>query len=230
MKLLLTSAGIRNPSIHAALVELLGKPTAEANALCITTASYGHPSVNPQRAWSFVSGVGSKNPMVELGWKTMGLLEPMALPHIPRERWEPWIRAADVLLVNGGDALFLAHWVRESGLADLVRELPDPVWCGLSAGSMIMAPRMGADFIQWQPPDGEDRGLGIVPFSIGPHLAPDGMPGNSMAELEAWAATIDNPAYAIDDETAIKVVDGKVEVISEGQWRLLNAPAGGEQA
>lgn len=220
MKLLLTSAGIKNPSIERALVELLGKPISEADALCITTASYGHPSVKPQRAWSFVSGVGSMTPMVELGWKSMGLLEPLALPQIPRERWEPWIRETDVLLVNGGDALFLAHALRESGLAELLPTLPDLVWCGLSAGSMVLAPRMGADFIQWRPPDGQDRGLGLVDFSIGPHLAPAGMPGNSMAELEAWAATIDGPAYAIDDDTAIKVVDGQVEVISEGRWHL----------
>ena len=223
MKLLLTSAGIKNPSIAGALVELLGKPTAEANALCITTASYGHPSVNPQRAWSFVSGEGSMTPMVELGWKSMGLIEPLALPHIPRERWEPWIREADVLLVNGGDALFLAHWLRESGLAEVAAAQPDLVWCGLSAGSMVMAPKMGDDFIQWRPPSGEDRGLGFVEFSIGPHWAPDGMPGNSLAELEAWAATMPNPCYVIDDETAIRVVDGTVDVITEGRWLLLNS-------
>lgn len=222
MKLLLTSAGVRNASIRRALVELLGKPIEDASALCITTASYGHPSVSPQRAWSFVSGQGSMTPMVELGWKSMGLLELLALPSIPRGRWEPWIRETDALLVNGGDALFLAHWLRESGLVDLLRTLPDLVWCGVSAGSMVMTPRMGADFIQWQPPDGEDRGLGFVDFSFGPHLAPDGMPGNSVAELEAWAATIDGPAYAVDDETAIKVVDGTVEIISEGRWKLLN--------
>jgi dipeptidase E len=47
------------------------------------------------------------------------------------------------------------------------------------------------------------------------------MPGNSMAEAEQWAAGISGPAYAMDDETAIKVVDGTVEVVSEGHWRLL---------
>ncbi len=43
-----------------------------------------------------------------------------------------------------------------------------------------------------------------------------------MANAERWAAGIPNPAYAIDDETAIKVVDGSVEVLSEGHWRLFN--------
>jgi dipeptidase E len=40
-----------------------------------------------------------------------------------------------------------------------------------------------------------------------------------MAHAERWAVGIGGPAYAIDDQTAIKVVDGKVEVVSEGQWR-----------
>jgi dipeptidase E len=159
--------------------------------------------------------------MVDLGWKSMGVLELTALPSIDRERWVPLVRETDALLVNGGDALYLAHWMRESGLADLLPELHDTVWVGLSAGSMVMAPRMGADFIQWQSPVG-DHGLGVVDFSIGPHLAPDGMPGNSMAELEAWAASFTGPKYVMDDDTAIKVVDGEVEVVSEGHWKLFD--------
>ena len=83
-----------------------------------------------------------------------------------------------------------------------------------------MTPRIGQDFVQWKPPSGGDETLGIVDFSICPHLAPDGMPGNSMAEAERWAAGIQGPAYAIDDQTAIKVVDGTVEVVSEGHWKL----------
>jgi len=43
MKLLLTSSGITNASIHDALVELLGKPIAESNALCIPTGIYPFP-------------------------------------------------------------------------------------------------------------------------------------------------------------------------------------------
>ncbi|MGH8938833.1 MAG: peptidase E, partial [Actinomycetes bacterium] len=50
MRLLLTSAGVKNPSIHNALVDLLGKPTADSNALCIPTGSYGHPMAGPGRA------------------------------------------------------------------------------------------------------------------------------------------------------------------------------------
>jgi dipeptidase E len=220
MKLLLTSAGLKNPSILDALVDLLGKPIAESDALCIPTASYAHPMAGPGRAWSFISGQEPRCPMVELGWKSMGVLELTALASIGSDRWEPWVRETDVLLVNGGDALYLCHWVRESGLANLIPSLSETVWVGLSAGSMVMTPRIGEDFVQWRPPTGGDETLGLVDFSICPHLAQEGMPGNSMAEAEQWAAGMSNPAYAIDDETAIKVTDGTVDVVSEGHWKL----------
>jgi dipeptidase E len=220
MRLLLTSAGIKNTSIENALVDLLGKPIAESSALCIPTAAYGHPMVGPgAKAWQFIAG-RSDNPMCELGWKSLGVLELTALPSIDEERWVPLVRETDVLLVAGGDALYLCHWMRQSGLADLLPSLRETVWVGLSAGSMVMTPRIGEDFVGWKPPTGGDSTLGIVDFSICPHLAHEDMPGNSMAEAERWAAGIPGPAYAIDDQTAIKVTDGTVEVVSEGHWKL----------
>ena len=123
MKLLLTSAGIKNTSIHDALVDLLGKPIADSSALCIPTAGYGHPMVGPGGAWRFISGQEPRTPMCELGWKSLGVLELTALPSIDEERWVPWVRETDVLLVNGGDALYLCHWMRQSGLADLLPSL-----------------------------------------------------------------------------------------------------------
>jgi dipeptidase E len=221
MKLLLTAGGVTNPSIRDALVDLLGKPIAESSAVCIPTAMYGHPMAGPGvKAWQFISGT-SENPMVDLGWKSVGVLELTALPSIDRDRWVPMVRETDVLLVAGGDALYLCHWMRESGLADLLPSLDEAVWVGLSAGSMVMTPRIGEDFVQWRPPAGDDTTLGIVDFSICPHVAPDGMPGNSMAFAERWAADLGVPAYAMDDQTALKVVDGTVEVVSEGNWKLL---------
>ena len=221
MKLLLTSAGIKNASINDALVELLGKPIAESDALCITTASYAHPMAGPARAWNFISGQEPRCPMTELGWKSMGVLELTALPSIDDEHWVPLVKETDVLLVNGGDSLYLAHWMRESGLADLLPSL-DTVWAGLSGGSMVMTPRIGEDFVQWKPPGGGDEALGIVDFSIFPHVDNPDLPSNSMAAAEKWAAGLGNPAYAIDDETAIKVVDGTVEVVSDGHWQFFD--------
>jgi dipeptidase E len=221
MKLLLTDSGVRNASILAALVDLLGKPISEADALCIPTAGYGGPYGDPAGPWRFISGQ-SDAPMTELGWKSVGVLELTALPSIDKERWISWVREADVLLVNGGDALYLCHWMRESGLADLFASLRDTVYVGLSAGSMVLTPRIGDEFVDWQPPSGDDNTLGVVDFSIFPHLDLPDCPERSLAEAERWAAKIEGPAYAIDAQTAIKVIDGRIEVVSEGHWKLLN--------
>jgi dipeptidase E len=220
MEFLLTSAGVTNTSIHDALVDLLGKPIAECDALCIPTASYGHPMAGPGRAWAFISGREPRTPMCELGWKSLGVLELTALPSIEADRWVQWVRETDVLLVNGGDALYLCHWMRQSGLADLLPSLRETVWVGLSAGSMVMTPRIGEDFVQWKPPTGGNETLGVVDFSIFPHVENPDLPTNTMAAAERWAGGLSGPAYAIDDQTAIKVVDGTVEVVSEGQWKL----------
>jgi dipeptidase E len=222
LKLLLTSGGVTNASIRSALVDLLGKPIAESSALCIPTAMYGHPYAGPgTKVWQFVSG-RSENPMTDLGWRSVGLLELTALPSIADEQWVPLVQEVDALLVSGGDVLYLRHWMRESGLEQLLPSLTDTVWVGLSAGSMVMTPRVGADFIQWQPPSGDESTLGLVDFSFCPHLAPDGQPGNSMAEAEQWAATMSGTTYAVDDQTAFKVVDGAVEIVSEGLWKQLS--------
>jgi dipeptidase E len=222
VRLLLTSAGVKNASIENALVELLGKPIAESDALCIPTAGYGNPHGTPAGPWRFIAGK-SAQPMTELGWKSVGMLELTALRSIGDERWVPWVREADALLVNGGDALYLSRWMRESGLADLLPSLRETVWVGFSAGSMVLTPRIGEDFVYSPSPDTDDRTLGVVDFSIFPHLDHPDLPENTMADAERWAAAIEGPAYAIDDETAIKVVDGAVEVVSEGHWRLFPA-------
>ena len=217
MKLLLTSAGIKNASIRDALVDLLGKPIAESSALCIPTATY--PMGGPGSAWRFITGRAT-TPMCELGWKSLGVLELTALPSIGAEQWVPVVQETDVLLVNGGDALYLCYWMRESGLADLVPSLR-AVWVGLSGGSMVMTPSIGTDFVSWSRAD-SDRALGVVDFAIFPHLDHENFPDNSMASAEKWAASMPVPSYAIDDQTAIKVTDGNAEVVSEGHWKLFS--------
>jgi len=215
MKLLLTSGGIRNPSIRAALVEMLGKPIAESRALCIPTAQWGHPMCGPQSVQGVVAG-SAELLIAGPEWASVGLLELTALPTIGAERWVPWVRQADVLLVDGGDATYLCHWMRESGLADLLPSLPDLVWVGVSAGSMVMTPRIGSDFVSWASAS-DDRTLGVVDFSIFPHL--DVFPDNTMAAAERWAADIGGTSYVLDDQGAIKVDGDSVEVVSEGKWR-----------
>lgn len=219
MKLLLTSGGITNESIRTALEGLLGKPISEARALFIPTAQWGHPMCSPESVYASTAGRGG-DWLTELGWASMGVLELTALPSLARERWEPWVRGADVLLVDGGEAVYLAHWMRVSGLAELIRDL-DSVWVGVSAGSMVLTPRIGSSFVEWHP-DGTDETLGVVDFSIFPHLDYPGWASNTTAAARRWAEDIPGPAYALDDQSAIVVAGGRVDVVSEGSWIELN--------
>ncbi len=184
MKFLLTSAGISNDSIRNALVNLLGKPIAESSALCIPTANYAQLG-GAGHAWRFISGREPRTPMCELGWKSLGVLELTALPSIDEELWVPMVRETDVLLVNGGDPLYLCYWMRQSGLADLLPELGgETVYVGLSAGSMVMAKSIGEHFVGWEPPTGSDRTLGLVDFALFPHLDNPDLPYNTLAHAE----------------------------------------------
>lgn len=220
MKLLLTSAGVKNPTIHRALVDLLPRPIAECDALATTTASYGHPHVGPARP-NRVPGRRWGDPDGGAG-VAVGMLELTALPSMGSDRWVRWVRDTDVVLVNGGDAAYLAHWVRGSGLVDLFPSLSDLVRVSLSAGSMVMTPRIGDDFVGWGSPTGAgDLTLGLVDFSIFPNVDNPELPTNTMDAAERWAPGLGNPAYAIDDQTAIRVVAGVVDVVSEGTWRRL---------
>ncbi|MGW6132505.1 Type 1 glutamine amidotransferase-like domain-containing protein [Cellulomonas sp. NPDC055163] len=220
MKMLLTSGGVTNPTIHAALVDLLGRPVDECHALCVPTAQWGHPMCGPGTVRGLLAADPGSPHLSGLGWASLGVLELTALPTVGRDRWEPWVREADVLLVDGGDATYLCHWMRESGLADLLPSLAGTVWVGVSAGSMVMTPRVGGSFVEWAGAQ-DDRGLGVVDFSLFPHL--DAFPENSQAHAERWAADLGVPSYAIDEQTAVVVVDGSVEVVSEGRWRHFDA-------
>lgn len=228
MKYLLTSAGISNPSISDALLELLGKPISEASALFIPTGIYPFP-VGPVMAWRAISGRGP-NRLCELGWKSLGVLELTALPSIREENWVPTVREVDALLVGGGNVQYLTYWMRQSGLADILPTLTKTLYVGVSAGSIAVTPyNCDAEFdLQFFPDDrsdmaeGADRALGLVDFTLYPHLNHPEMPDTTLANIEKWASGIPAPTYALDDDTAIRVVDGSATVISEGNWRLFN--------
>jgi len=232
LRLLLTSSGISNRSISDALVDLLGKPIAESSALFIPTAIYPF-SGGAGMAYRAITGQ-AQNPLCELGWKSLGVLELTALPTIREENWVPAVRETDALLVWGGDVLYLCHWMRKSGLADLLPSLTESVYVGVSAGSIVVTPyNCDAEFDLEFVPDGSDmavgadRALGLVDFTLYPHLDHKDMPDTSLANIEKWASGIPVPTYAIDDDTAIKVTDGATEVVSEGHWQLF--PPGREQ-
>ena len=241
MRALLTSSGIRNRSIQDALVRLLEKPITESTALYIPTAIYPFPG-GPVMAWRAISGQ-APSPLVGLGWKSLGLLELSVLPSIAEAAWVPAVREADALLVGGGDPLFLTNWMRRSGLTDLLPTLrPEAVYVGVSAGSIAAAstfvetyvdpPRANDGPLKSEPivfatPDGDvdrilvtGRGAGLVDFAVIPHYEHPHHPDASLANAARWASHIPAPTYAIDDDTAISVVEGAVQVVSEGHWKL----------
>ncbi|MFC4334348.1 Type 1 glutamine amidotransferase-like domain-containing protein [Salininema proteolyticum] len=227
MRLLLTSGGVTNSSIEAALVDLLGKPIAESNALLIPTAIRPFPG-GAALAWKTISGQ-LPPPLSELGWKSLGVLELTALPTIDVDSWVPEVREADALLVGGGHVRYLSYWLRKSGLANLLPSLCGTVYVGVSAGSIAATPYncdaewnhrfLRSDSEVAQEPD---RPLGLVDFTLYPHLYRTDMPPTPLSEMQEWASGVPVPTYAMDDETAIKVTDGDVEVISEGDWELFN--------
>jgi dipeptidase E len=244
VKLLLTSSGISNPTILNALVELLGKPIAESTALVVPTAI--HPfSVGPVMAARLIRGE-VRTPLTDLGWGSLGVLELTALPSVDRDVWIPTVRAADALLFWGGDPLYLSHWIRESGLGALLPTLTDSVYVGTSAGAMATAGPFGETYteprscsgtplsseeLDFDTPDGAvsrtfvtAAGAGLVDFAVIPHLDSPDHPDASMANAELWAGKLPVPTYAIDDLTALRVVEGAVDVVTEGAWRLF-APA-----
>jgi len=220
MKLLLTSAGISNTSIRNALIDLLGKPVSEASALFIPTAIYAIPNGGDIVRRVICGSLG--DPFCDLGWKSLGLLELTALPSIRQDLWLPILQETDALLVGGGDCQYLCYWMQQSGLADLLPSLlRKTVYVGLSAGSMIMT-SFGTTYGNHTLPAETDKSLGLFDFAIHPHLDHEWFPKNSLANLEKLAATIPVPSYAIDDQTAIKIMDDTLEVVSEGQWKLFN--------
>ena len=247
MKLLLTSSGAKNASIQAALGDLLGKPIAESNALVVVTGIYPFAD-GPYIAYKALCGDSqssmTQSTMTRLGWKSLGLLELTTLPSIDKKLWSHEVKEADALLVWGGDPVYLSHWMHESGLNDVLSTLPNLVYAGVSAGSIAVSSTFGETYsdppidstcvltsqdIEFATSHGNTsrifvraRGAGFVDFAIIPHFNHPEHEDASLANAEKWAAMLPVPVYAIDDQTAIQVKDGNVDVISEGDWKLFS--------
>lgn len=240
MKVLLTSAGVTNAGIRSALEGLLGKPIGESSALFVPTAIYPFAG-GAYGAWRAVGGEAAPV-LAGLGWKSLGILELSALPSISEDAWVPTVRDADALLGWGGDPVFLAYWMRRCGLASLLPTL-DSVYVGVSAGSIAVTgtfvetftdpPRAEYGALRSEPavfstPSGAverllvtAEGVGLVDFAVIPHYENPNHPDALAANARLWASHIPVPTYAIDDDTALVVRDGAVQVVSEGRWELL---------
>jgi dipeptidase E len=220
MKLLLTSGGITNASIAAALFELVGKNAEDTTLAFIPTAS----NVEKGDKWWLIQDlIDLKN----LKFKSIDIVDISA---IERSLWQSRLEGADVLFFEGGGAFHLMEWINKSGLAEILPELlKTRVYVGVSAGSMIACKDIILRIFQVLYEEDFDRfadmkGLGLVDFDILPHL---NSPYFKKIREENIREVIGNmrnmPAiYVLDDNSALKIIDGKkVEVVSEGKWFVI---------
>jgi len=214
MKLLLTSGGITNTSIANALFELVGKKPSETTLAFVPTAM--NASRN-DKSW-FANDL---NNIKKLGLKLFDIVDISALP---KDVWQPRLEVADVLFFSGGTSPHLMRWLKESGLKELLPEfLKTKVYVGISAGTIVMSPTLAlsdeAKKVFYKEKFGydEEDGLGYIDFYIRPHFNSPGKKENQKEFLEEMAKKI-SPIYALDDQSALKIVDGKVEVVSEGKY------------
>jgi dipeptidase E len=235
MKLLLTSLGVSNERIRAALVDVLGTPIEDSTAVCVATAIYALPT-GVADSWQMLHAFASRN------WREFGVPMLTALPTMREPDWLPAVEAADCLIAGGGNSGFLLYWMEHSGFgARLPGLLMDNVYLGVSAGSMYVTHSYQVDqdvlahtgiyrdpeYEEDAPPNaGSDKTLGLVDFVIRPHLNAAYFPTATLNRFAQTAARIDVPLYAIDDQTALKVVDGVIDVISEGEWTLFDTARG----
>lgn len=216
MKLLLTSAGITNNSIKLALSDLVSKKLEECTVSFIPTAA----NVEEDIKWMEEDIENLR----KIGVKEIIMTD---IEKLPKEKWLSIIKKSDIIWLEGGNTYHLLYWVRKSGLQkELENLLKSRVYVGVSAGSIIVGPdiKINRDIFPEEEGYRLDNlsGLKYVPFAITPHFLSTLFPKSRKKEIEEFSRTVSYPIYAIDDNTAIKVVDGKIEVISEGNWKKYN--------
>jgi dipeptidase E len=219
MKFLLTSNGLSNDSIAKALFELVGKAASETSITFIPTAMNVGAG---DKEW-FIDDLYN---LKKQGLKSIDIVDISALP---KEIWLPRIEAADVLFFSGGNSFHLMRWLNESGLAELLPELlKTRVYAGISAGSMVTNPTLALSSkdkkIYYEEKFGynNEKALGFVDFYVRPHFNSPHFPQARKEYLEEVAKDIPDTIYALDDNSALKVIDDKVEIVSEGEYLILN--------
>lgn len=215
MKLLLTSDGITNPSITKALLELLGKPFRKSRAIHVPTAA--NKETGDKRYVKIqINGIRS------LGFLSVDVID---ISIKSKEVWLPAFEKADLISFGGGNTKYLLERLHKSGVVqELPKLLKSRIYMGISAGSMVAAKTIsltseGILYYEKKHHFGEIKGLGLVEFEIRPHLNDPYFPKVNLEDLKKLADKNPTPFYAIDDNTAIKVVDGEVTVLSEGKWK-----------
>jgi dipeptidase E len=217
MKLLLTSAGLRNDAIKKALEELVGKPLSETKVLFVTTAANtGHDD----KRWLIEDLKRFDDALVQA-------IDVIDFAGLPEEVARPHFENADVICVGGGDERYLARMFAVHGMAEKLSVwLTTKVYLGISAGSMVLGHYLSPDltaqiFIEEDFGNTEGEGLGFVPFAYIPHLNSSFF-SLRKERLDALQAEFTSSVYATDDETALMVVDGKVTKVGEGEFLSYN--------
>jgi dipeptidase E len=207
MKLMLTSAGITNKSLAKALRRLAGK---EIRVAFIPTAA------NLEE--------GEKDWLIDNfnQCKKLGPTDIVDISAIPKREWLPRLKAANVIVVGGGWTAYLVRWMAKSGLKKaLPGLLKRRVYVGISAGSIALCPRLSAtpEYLYGEELNDAPAGLGYVDFHFRPHLNSPYFPKVRDKNLRKVAKRLNGDLYALDDESAIVWVDGKIKVVSEGTWK-----------
>lgn len=218
MKLLLASGGITNKSITDALFDLVGKKPEDTSLVFIPTAANVEMG---DKGWLIDDLANLK----KQNFKSIDIADISA---VGEKVWRPKFEHADVLFFGGGDSYHLMEWMKKSGLAKMLPEfLKTKVYVGLSAGSVVTSPDLdiklsqviyGEDFEKESIP-----GLNLVDFYFLPHLNSPDFPACREENIREGAKELTRKIYALDDQSALKVIDGKVEVVSEGKWILINS-------
>jgi len=219
MKFLLTSGGLTNKSIVDALLDLIGKPASEVSIAFIPTAAN---IVAGDKSWLIDDLCNIK----KQNFKSIDIVDISALP---KELWYPRFETADVLFFSGGDALYLMHWLKKCGLAESLPELlKNRVYVGISAGSMVAGNITQRRLKELYPDEDSlrypdvDKGLEFFDFHFRPHLNSSHFPRVRREILEGLAKDLKEPIYALDDQCALKIVDGKIEIVGEGEHLIFN--------
>ncbi|MBL8122428.1 Type 1 glutamine amidotransferase-like domain-containing protein [Candidatus Saccharibacteria bacterium] len=233
MKLLLTSAGLTNPTIVQALRDLLGKPTQES---IITVIPTGHTAETGDKSWVLQEDFLLPH---QLGWKQFNIVDLAAVASLDKSLWWPQLEETDLILVGGGSVFYLSYWMQKAGLFEaLPKWLESKVYVGISAGSQVVGSDLYAtvevmeregvftdtDYDEIGPVgQSSSKTLKLVDFTFRPHLNSDNFPKIRLPYLEQVAQTLKTPMYAVDDNSAIRVVGDTVDVVGTGQWHKLEA-------
>ncbi|OGK11309.1 hypothetical protein A2954_01980 [Candidatus Roizmanbacteria bacterium RIFCSPLOWO2_01_FULL_37_12] len=218
MKLFLTSSGVTNKTLEKSLLNLLNKPFSKCSLTFIPTAANVEKG---DKSWL----INDLNNFRILNFKSIDIVDISA---VSKDRWLSSLKVANIIVVGGGNTKYLLDWIRKSKLANHIPELiKNKVYVGISAGSMVTAKTVSlsrSNILHFEKTGKFDswKGLGFVDFEIRPHLNSDYFPNVRIPYLTELAKN--NPAtfYAIDDNTAVQVVDGKVSIITEGKWQKFN--------